>query len=667
MLVYITMLLIAVFADGHLWCPSSNMQMCRAICPVPRCAAGECAMREDSCCEYRCLIKERRRLSEVDFSDYESTDTLNDWDDILTWQVPSDTGICGIKSEHNNFRDDRKFVGHYFKLSGMECTDHKWTKEINEFDEYFNFKCDQGSILSGLSSTHNNWKDDRVWDAECCKVGPVSNFNVSATRDTGYVNDYDEDFDFVCDADEFISGIYGDHNNWKDDRKFGFHCSKIQLSGCYPNTDYCDEYDSSCVGNNQACSLCQTGRYLDENQCNLCTTCSSSEYESKSCEAEADRECTACPAIPNCGSSITCTTAMDSKCGYCELGYYLVEGLSDSWSDSCRVCSECSISQYVISDCRSTNTVCSDCTEIANCAGPVTCTDNTDSRCVQCEDGFFLVTGYPESCQKCDDTAEECIEYEDVCLGESSIMKCKECALGYRLVNGTCSSNLYVDTSGREYRHFTEVPKTYTEAEEICEMFDMDIIKIADDDTAEYFGNIFDGDFWVDPDINLPDIGLPGIVSEPDCYAVYAVNNSEVELTDCDLELPFVCEEPLLFADDMFIGCAGIEQIEVFSEGPFFDSNLCRDECGSFRYVALQNSNICYCGDTLPNTWISIVGEGDCDAMSLAIYLNEFQYVGCFTSTGPTSGHTYDETIAEELCDDDAVNFALRVNVQPIV
>lgn len=36
------------------YCQSSSMQLCRMMCPTPKCNANQCAMRQGSCCEYQC-------------------------------------------------------------------------------------------------------------------------------------------------------------------------------------------------------------------------------------------------------------------------------------------------------------------------------------------------------------------------------------------------------------------------------------------------------------------------------------------------------------------------------------------------------------------------------------------------------------------------------------
>tara|TARA_B100001123_G_C15226861_1_gene993496 strand:+ start:677 stop:1312 length:636 start_codon:yes stop_codon:yes gene_type:complete len=45
-----------VVAETHQteYCQSSSMQLCRMMCPTPKCNANQCAMRQGSCCNYKC-------------------------------------------------------------------------------------------------------------------------------------------------------------------------------------------------------------------------------------------------------------------------------------------------------------------------------------------------------------------------------------------------------------------------------------------------------------------------------------------------------------------------------------------------------------------------------------------------------------------------------------
>ena len=38
------------------FCPTSKMQFCRMLCKPPVCPSGQCAMRQGSCCESKCVI-----------------------------------------------------------------------------------------------------------------------------------------------------------------------------------------------------------------------------------------------------------------------------------------------------------------------------------------------------------------------------------------------------------------------------------------------------------------------------------------------------------------------------------------------------------------------------------------------------------------------------------
>jgi hypothetical protein len=46
------------------YCPQSQMQLCRMMCPTPHCPSGECAMRTGSCCDYVCHVPDNHRRSQ---------------------------------------------------------------------------------------------------------------------------------------------------------------------------------------------------------------------------------------------------------------------------------------------------------------------------------------------------------------------------------------------------------------------------------------------------------------------------------------------------------------------------------------------------------------------------------------------------------------------------
>jgi hypothetical protein len=44
---------------------------------------------------------------------------------------------------------------------------HEW---VNEWDEKFEHRCPKGWILGGLKSIHDNGREDRLWKFQCKKV-----------------------------------------------------------------------------------------------------------------------------------------------------------------------------------------------------------------------------------------------------------------------------------------------------------------------------------------------------------------------------------------------------------------------------------------------------------------------------------------------------------------
>ena len=43
-------------------CKDSRQQLCRMLCPRPVCKSNECAMRIDTCCQYKCIDSNKNNL-----------------------------------------------------------------------------------------------------------------------------------------------------------------------------------------------------------------------------------------------------------------------------------------------------------------------------------------------------------------------------------------------------------------------------------------------------------------------------------------------------------------------------------------------------------------------------------------------------------------------------
>eukprot|EP01127_Copromyxa_protea_P016986 TRINITY_DN513_c0_g1_i2.p1 TRINITY_DN513_c0_g1~~TRINITY_DN513_c0_g1_i2.p1 ORF type:complete len:1241 (+),score=206.88 TRINITY_DN513_c0_g1_i2:2442-6164(+) len=169
--------------------------------------------------------------------------------------------------------------------------------------------------------------------------------------------------------------------------------------------------------------------------------------------------CTVCTPVARCLSHVTinCTSNINSQCTKCVESYYRNQTLS---ADQCLLCppvdgctsvstcnssltgSTCTsnkcVSGYYLNRTRSGD-ICEKCTAVEACSSPINCTNNADSYCVSCSDGFYLkrVPGKADVCEACPKLAG--------CAGATTCTSdttrtCDECAFGYYNKSGECAA-----------------------------------------------------------------------------------------------------------------------------------------------------------------------------------------------------------------------------------
>eukprot|EP00941_MAST-03F_sp_MAST-3F-sp1_P004554 g4554.t1 len=209
---------------------------------------------------------------------------------------------------------------------------------------------------------------------------------------------------------------------------------------------------------NAKCSECRSGFYLNAfGYCEPCQTCSNGEYPSHTCEngSTIDVVCNKCVTPDGCKIGYErCSTTVDSQCAQdgCVFGRYYSQG-------KCEICSpvigchgqvECSNStdSKCMGRCAngtfksSIDSKCRDCVQIQNCKVNRTgCTTDSDSRCSECQDGYFLTP--LGTCTPC------LLEMENNNLLQASIRdpvlsQLYEAALGCRSENLRCTSSTSV-------------------------------------------------------------------------------------------------------------------------------------------------------------------------------------------------------------------------------
>ncbi|XP_069823590.1 hemagglutinin/amebocyte aggregation factor-like [Dendropsophus ebraccatus] len=148
---------------------------------------------------------------------------VNNYDQPFQFSCQNHQSILLISSKHDNRHEDRvwdftckdTFNGH------GNCY---WSDYVNDFDLPFDYTCPFGSVLSGVNSYHDNRREDRRFKFYCCSG------NVAINRHcqwSGYMNDFDGLLTWVTPSDHYLAGISSYHDNRREDRRFRFYtCQK---------------------------------------------------------------------------------------------------------------------------------------------------------------------------------------------------------------------------------------------------------------------------------------------------------------------------------------------------------------------------------------------------------------------------------------------------------
>ncbi|BFZ19530.1 hypothetical protein BsWGS_22570 [Bradybaena similaris] len=114
---------------------------------------------------------------------------------------------------------------------------------MTEYDQHFQIQCPDQQVIKTLVSQHDNHHEDRVWNMLC--AAPPNEVKLGECEWSGYINNFDELFEFQCPEDRVIAGIEAIHDNYYEDRKFSFKCCAPQgaVAHSCAFTPYVNDYD----------------------------------------------------------------------------------------------------------------------------------------------------------------------------------------------------------------------------------------------------------------------------------------------------------------------------------------------------------------------------------------------------------------------------------------
>jgi len=151
---------------------------------------------------------------------------VNDWDDAMDYSCPSNQVVTGLYSVHNNGKEDREWKVRCATYS-EGLTSGQWSDWVNGWDGDMDYACPHNTLITGLKSVHNNGKEDRRFKVKCSGLSTSAPTNAptapppvsgvwTVTRGHGTWDKFTTDTFCGLDTDTFSIGHA--HSIWCDSK-----------------------------------------------------------------------------------------------------------------------------------------------------------------------------------------------------------------------------------------------------------------------------------------------------------------------------------------------------------------------------------------------------------------------------------------------------------------
>jgi len=166
-------------------------------------------------------------------------------DKPMDFTCPPNHAISGVRSRHINHFEDRLWGFRCCPLKGRTYDGVRLTGDINTWDGPMDFKCLSNEVLVGVKSRHHNLYEDRIWQARCATLLSEGQVNVIGEHTlTEYVNYWDGKLDYTVSSGYVITGLASVHSNWHEDRRFKIYSASLNIP-CRPldTSVWINQYD----------------------------------------------------------------------------------------------------------------------------------------------------------------------------------------------------------------------------------------------------------------------------------------------------------------------------------------------------------------------------------------------------------------------------------------
>jgi len=165
----------------------------------------------------------------VSFGSTNRASGTNNWDHAYKFDCPANQAITKMTSSHSNHFEDRKwhFTCNAIVNQGGSATlsNDRWGG-FNGWDGTQNQACGTNEVMTGIWSDHSNGKEDRRYRIKCSRINGAT--IKSLPQWSQWANGWDGNLDYTCQQGLAMTAMYSQHSNGKEDRRFKFKCGQAQ-------------------------------------------------------------------------------------------------------------------------------------------------------------------------------------------------------------------------------------------------------------------------------------------------------------------------------------------------------------------------------------------------------------------------------------------------------
>lgn len=153
---------------------------------------------------------------------------INRYDGYLSWSSGSSYWLNGASSKHDNGKEDRVWDLKKGRSLGGWKGSYKQVYSTS-YSNYFNVNWySSNRLVSAVTSTHSNNKEDRAWKFTAHEVHPEV-AKVTSTCRSLSPNSFDGTLNANCYTSEGIGGIKSYYSSKKKDRQYTFKCCRVKI------------------------------------------------------------------------------------------------------------------------------------------------------------------------------------------------------------------------------------------------------------------------------------------------------------------------------------------------------------------------------------------------------------------------------------------------------